>query len=845
MQSTCSRLGKDPTTSRSLTVERFALLVLALVQLMLVSLPTQGVEAWPTSRFKVFTGNPFVGSNQVDELIGFDPLEFEDLFGPGPEAVAEIEKALSEAALWYQKNGLPPPRLEPLINTENGLAYQVYICSEEWDNALTTVASNILQNVANVRLRWGQCVSNSSGSYARDCGNDPTRTKFIVINSEKSLDESGNLTASAYQTLAHELMHAITANTKFGQQSQSCFVGHWMTEGIPDAISFDLADELWQSRYFQDNSDNALLKRYGYRPYSVYLPESREWAGAPGTTKKIDFKYTASSFWRYLSDLNRGWKDLLVNAQGNGLLDSTLPDTAAGSIDHQDWKSEVIWLNKALKAKFNRDLHTVYGYFVNNLAFRFPPFKNYRGKPPVEVLPQWAEKIFGPCEVVDLSSATYQSISVSIRKLASACIWVESMGIPGLVQVSFQTASDDLSFLKSISIGMAGTMLISEAAPIAPSPVAPTLYLASWKDYPQDGSKRTLYVVSNVAQEPANSEKRHVVLTVSRSVITNSAMATVPLPAPRVARRPIQPSSKKHARSLAQQQSGTSKMVAEQMNLDKETLNPNVSGATRVRRRPNHPDCREPFKFDVCGSHLIIGLGLVPGTYITPGQTSTQGGMAAQAFSGFQAMSQTSMWDTHERVQHLTGVIDSIDGSQVGIVIPLIDYGYSGTISNASIYVDMSGGRTWRAIGPPNAQDRTRLTGRVTIDEYSPFTIRGSFVAPLAEFVETVYTPRQTVSGTFTSVAPWLADERTEMLLDSVQDMADDIANTMGIPAGMIESMKQDGTFPGSTSTGTGSGSSSANAVGKECTCECNMKLFADELCELMCEEEFAACPAP
>ena len=447
--------------------------------------------------------------------------------------------------------------------------------------------------------------------------------------------------------------------------------------------------------------------------------------------------------------------------------------------------------------------------------------------------------------MVDLSSATYQSISVSIRKLASACIWVESMGIPGLVQVSFQTASEDLNFLKSISIGMAGTMLISEAAPIAPSPIAPTLYLASWKDYPQDGSKRTLYVVSNVAQQPAESEQRHVVLTVSRSVITNSAMATVPLPPPRVARRPMQPSSKKHARSLAQQQSGASKMVAEQMNLDKETLNPNVSGAAKVSRRPNQPDCREPFKYDVCGSHLIIGLGLVPGTYITPGQTSTQGGMAAQVFSGLQAMSQTSMWDTHERAQHLTGVIDSIDGSQVGIAIPLIDYGYSGTIFNASIYVDMSGGRTWRAIGPPNAQYRTRLTGRVTIEEYSPFAIRGSFVAPLAEFVETVYTPRQTVSGTFTSVAPWLADERTEILLDSVQDMADDIANTMGIPAGMIESMKQDGTFPGSTSTGTGSGSSSANAVGKECTCECNMKMFADELWELMCEEEFAACPAP
>jgi hypothetical protein len=93
-------------------------------------------------------------------------------------------------------------------------------------------------------------------------------------------------------------------------------------------------------------------------------------------------------------------------------------------------------------------------------------------------------------------------------------------------------------------------------------------------------------------------------------------------------------------------------------------------------------------------------------------------------------------------------------------------------------------------------------------------------------------------------VAPWLSDERTEIILDPQQQMADEIANTLGVPADMIYSMKQDGTMPGTPSAGAGSGASSGSggSIQTGCSCECEMKPFADELCELFCEEEFAAC---
>jgi len=284
-------------------------------------------------------------------------------------------------------------------------------------------------------------------------------------------------------------------------------------------------------------------------------------------------------------------------------------------------------------------------------------------------------------------------------------------------------------------------------------------------------------------------------------------------------------------------------MIQEQMNLDKKSLNPNVNSAANIRRRINHPDCEQPFKYDVCGPHLTISLELVPGTFIAPGQTNTQGGAAGQAFAGMQAMAATSL-DPGADMQALSDMLDSIDGNKVGIAIPLVDYGYSGTFSNAAISVGMSGGKTLRAIGPPDSDYRTELRGRVTIDEYTPFVIRGSFSAPLAEFVNTVYTPRETISDSFTSVAPWLSDERATIVLDSTQQMADEIANTMGVPAGMVQSMKEKGTMPESSPSGTGSSAGGSGGVVK-CTCECKMKPFADELCKLLCEDEFAACESP
>ncbi len=786
------------------------------------ALLTQADTKWKTTRFKVFAGNPYIGSianaNSDPRSTGFNGLEFEDVFDSlDDDAKAEIELAFTEAAQWYKDMGLPAPLLYPLKKDEEGFYYQIYVCKRSSASDYSDCGDEPDPD------------DSSSGSYIPRCGNDPTRFSLIALNSLKILD-GDELNEVGYQTVAHELMHGIISNTNLGRAHQTCTVQYWITESLPDAISLDLIEEKgWKSRYFSNNDDDSLSKKYGIRPYFLSL-----------ATSSKPFKYITSSFWRFVADLNNGWKGLLVDPEETGLLDFEIPGKEPDDYFSTDWRSEVVWLNSGLDRKFSRDLSEVYGLFVNNFIFRLPPVKDYRGNPPEEVLPRWARALYNECTKVDLSGTTSQVITLVMKRLAARCIVIEPTAVSGLIQISFQASSTDESLLKDIRIGQAGTALDVRAKRASTSANSAS-FLGGWLGFQQDGQTRTYYVVSNVAADPKLTLSRDMTITVARP---NSDITTVPLPPAPVAARPLQPSFKKHARSLVQQQRATTKMIQEQMTLDKTSLNPNVDSAAKISRRTNNPDCPEPFKYSVCGPYLGISLSLVPGTFITPGQANTQGGTAGQIFAGFQAMAATSL-DVGDSFQELGDRLDSIDGNRVSIAIPLIDYGDSGSFSNASISVGMSGGKTLHAIGPPDENQRTELRGSVTIDEYTPFIIRGTFRAPLAEFDESgAYVSRETVSGSFTSVAPWQSDSRVTLLLDSTEEMADDIADAMGLPAGMINAMKADGSMPGSSSTGPTTGPSSSNRV-VDCTCECKIKPFADELCEMLCEEEFAACESP
>ena len=74
--------------------------------------------------------------------------------------------------------------------------------------------------------------------------------------------------------------------------------------------------------------------------------------------------------------------------------------------------------------------------------------------------------------------------------------------------------------------------------------------------------------------------------------------------------------------------------------------------------------------------------------------------------------------------------IEALNGHHVQIYTPMFDYGFSGTFDGAEIIVTMAGGKKLRTFGPKERLRRHPLTGRVTIEEYSPFILRGRFEDP-------------------------------------------------------------------------------------------------------------------
>jgi len=811
------------------------------VLLLLGTTVCLAVEPWPTTRFQVFVGTPFidntVGGGIAGDLLGpetLDDADEEDL--PHPSAVMETEKALHEAALWFKKKGFPPPLIDTIVDTDAGPAYRVYLCKYHGEGFLCGYdpATN----------------TTSAGTYLPQCAGDPTRSRVLFLNREKAIIGMG-LTESGYQTIAHEMMHAIMANTAFGrQESNHCSsVNRWITEGIPDAIGYDIVEELWKGRYQELSDGTSVAKRHGYRPYLERLPQDRD-LQIPGypSGNVAQGHYGASSFWRFLADSHTtGWVNLLNKSSGTkaGLLDKPLTSTS------KNWRDEVTWLNQGLRSKFSHNLREMYGLFVNNFAFRLAPFNRYQGSPAKDNLDHWAGVLFGPCESIDLSGGGKKDFNLKIKGLATACVWVEPVGIEGPVQISFIARNDDPELLQDISVGLAGTTLLTRPNPISHTPYAATQYVASWPDLAQNGATRNLYLFTNLATDPSRSTEHELTVTAVLPGNDNSARGSLPLP-PQSAPRPQEPTYKRHAKKLSQQKKATTQMVHRQMQLDKKSLNPHVSSSTQVRRYPNNRPCSEPFKYQACGAHMSISLAAMPGTYIVPAQTNTTGGAAGQVFSGMQAMSQTSLFDTQERITDLVAVLDTVDGSEVSIQFPMVDYGYAGTQEPAAITVTMAGGKKLSAIGPPDNTQQSPLTGKVTIEEYSPAVMIGSFVAPLGEFVEGtggegVYQSRGTVTGRFTSAKPFLADERARPIMDSIEQMTDDIANAMGIDAEYARSIMNSETpnGPPTSSQGASGSSSGGGMVGGDCTCECETKPLADELCAFFCEEEFAACDAP
>ena len=156
-------------------------------------------------------------------------------------------------------------------------------------------------------------------SSGETCDANRVSRKVLNINTLKFAppDEQGIrvIRGVDWATLAHELMHPVLYASRFMQGR--CTVGGWISEGIPDAISFDVTRKVLGIDFrdaLEPETDSRILKIYGIRNYAQPL-QGHILAANPATNTagfkldetllenaNINTNYPTSSFWRYLAE---------------------------------------------------------------------------------------------------------------------------------------------------------------------------------------------------------------------------------------------------------------------------------------------------------------------------------------------------------------------------------------------------------------------------------------------------------------------------------------------------------------------------------------------------------------
>ena len=220
----------------------------------------------------------------------------------------------------------------------------------------------------------------------------------------------------------------------------------------------------------------------------------------------------------------------------------------------------------------------------------------------------------------------------------------------------------------------------------------------------------------------------------------------------------------------------------------------------------------------------------------------------AQVMDQLLAMSEATNAGT---LDDMARQADAQTGSSVSIAIPLIDYGFTGSFSNASISMNRANSDShdsiYQAVGPrdsiPGPGAEFPLSGKVTILEYTPWVMRGTFSAGMVDLAEADMSRDDpelevvhNISGSFNIIGPWRGDDRAQVIKpENIQrNVTQDVGSFFeGSVADQSGTMDQ--SDPASTPATKSSG-------GYGCDCSCNFADSAPPQCVDQCNATFKAC---
>jgi hypothetical protein len=757
-------------------------------------------NSWPTTEFVIVNHDPNSAiPGSLNPFSGFSDEE--------EKVIAEYEQYLTKVARDYQSMGFKAPPLPMTKGREGGDAYRVNMFDYN-DKDPTAMAGYFPDDSIALWIDFSRAIVNG-----------------------KSVDRT-------FEDLAHELFH----NVQRGYVGPySLEHGKWITEGQAQALGMYAANAHRGIDIYKGKKDGY---RLGGRPYYRPLP-----------TETHDLTYRTASLWRYIGEQHAAAK--MNQRPGTEPID---PDYSyLVKVYEQRFEgpnttqADLRWLDAGLRNATGLGLSRLYASFVATFSSYVPVRLT---KPPSgsaeEAEDNWLNFVFGLCPEISLSErATSGSTDTALRKNGSRCFKVNTSG-DGFADISIHTRAETVEALRALQIGTSGGSKIGPAQ-IVSSPAGGG-YLGHWRFRIPAGTYN-VFIVSNMAGDPTKTINQDLTFTITSSQWDSSMTTPRPedYPGPKQNNNTRTNGANKTTSPAPARKAATGELKAGLNALSNQT----ALGASANFERDRAP-CAGDFAAAGCGPVTGINLTLTPGAIGDTTVISGAGGVLGQFMSQISAIADNGAFQTDSGWKAAAEEIRDTEGSYVKIVIPAIEYGFTGSFSNAAISVNSGTGadglrhEDYRALGPedsiPGRGREFRQSGRVTIDEFTPFVLRGSFEAGLTdlsrvEFTEEDLDPTlpvfRTVRGNFSIAAPWEGDSDVVVYyqppLDSAeQDMVQAFPGIEGFD--LSEMIKP-----------TASAGSPAAPAGRlipfpSCNCSCQPLENYSSICRPICKVKVSQC---
>ncbi|MAP94020.1 MAG: hypothetical protein CMK07_03620 [Ponticaulis sp.] len=771
-----------------------------------VAAQTANAETWPTKRF-VFK-NKSANSPLPDGV--FDGYPDSHLI-----AIEAYENYLTEVAVRYEAMGFKAPKLPIIQNDSGDDAYliNVYDYSDG-------------DGVARVDLM-------------------PDMSTRMRLDLSRNFTDDGVALPITFEHLSHELFHAVQRTY---QRNYNDDMGHWIMEGQAQAVGMEMALDI---DCIDENAGSAEGYRIGGRAYYRNLAE-------PNIDKKED--YRSSGFWRFLAEMRAAsamnekdpieYRDERCGVTRYRADYSVLHDLLSERFQGPaSSNADLRWIDRALRQTTKLSLRRHYASFVGRVIDYVPDRMTRAPSIPVEQAKEdWRELLFGGCpHTINLTATAPIGQDVAkLDRIASRCFRVKVFG-EGRADLTIHIRTETPEAISSLVISTAGGGQVAEPE-IVEAPVGGGI-MGRWKFRVDAGSVQT-FLVSNVAIDPVSTNAQDVVIEASTSYWDTS------LAEPRQQNSPGQtsPAGQETVRNQVKQPAdnevGTA--LASQSN--------RTSAGTQLSMSPDKPSCADWFAEKQCGPTTSIMLSLTPGAFGNMTVASGSGGGLAQVMGQFVGIAENGLFETDAALKKSMQEISDKQGSTVSIAIPFIDYGFTGSFSNAVI--EVNGGAGWgtlQAIGPRDAQiGRGRLfpkSGRVNILEFTPYILRGTYAADLTDLTkvdlsafgdDTPLPIHRSVSGSFIISAPWEGDPRVSSYVPdgtSTETMLQDLYQMFPAMRNFDLSELQE-MIPDDVELPPAAGDLPSSEVGgfPVCDCRCDPNIDRTRACLKVCKPAILSC---